>query len=66
VDVMLSKRRSKAKTISCVSDTNPAIWGANLPGSPILGMSDEHEHMSEHLTMFAVGVQHWSDGTEAR
>jgi hypothetical protein len=29
-------------------------------------MSDEHEHMSEHLTMFAVGVQHWSDGTEAR
>ena len=48
------------------SGTDPAIWGANLPGSPILGMSDEHEHMSEHLTMFAVGVQHWSDGTEAR
>jgi len=44
------------------SQTDPATWGAGLPGSPILAMSDDHEH----LTMFAIGVQRWSDGTEAR
>jgi hypothetical protein len=44
------------------SQTDPATWGANLPGSPILAMSDEHEHM----TIFAIGVQQWSDGTEGR
>ena len=44
------------------SKTDPASWGANLPGSPVLAMSDDHEH----LTMFAVPVQRWSDGTEAR
>ena len=42
------------------SQTDPATWGANLPGSPILAVSDEHEH----LTMFSIGVQRWSDGTE--
>jgi hypothetical protein len=62
VDVMLSKRRSKAKTISCVSDTNPAIWGANLPGSPVIAVSDP----VEHLTQFVVPVQRWSDGTKDR
>jgi hypothetical protein len=46
------------------SQTDPATWGANLPGSPILAMSDEHEHLTEHLTMFSIGVQRWSDGTE--
>jgi len=46
------------------SQTDPATWGANLPGSPILAVSDEHEHMTEHLTMFSIGVQKWSDGTE--
>ncbi|MBZ5687118.1 MAG: hypothetical protein LAP86_19020 [Acidobacteriia bacterium] len=44
------------------SQIAPATWGAGLPGSPILAMSDDHEH----LTMFAIGVQRWSDGTEAR
>ncbi|HEY1481582.1 MAG TPA: hypothetical protein VGF19_02555 [Candidatus Acidoferrum sp.] len=44
------------------SQTDPATWGAGLPGSPILAMSDDHEH----LTMFAIGVQRWSDGTEPR
>jgi hypothetical protein len=44
------------------SQTDPATWGAGLPGSPILAMSDDHEH----LTMFAIGVQRWSDGTQAR
>ncbi len=44
------------------SDTDPAIWGANLPGSPIVGMIDP----VVHLTQFVVGVQRWSDGTEGR
>jgi len=48
------------------SQTDPATWGANLPGSPILAVSDEHEHLTEHLTMFSIGVQRWSDGTENR
>jgi hypothetical protein len=39
-----------------------ASWGANLPGSPVVGMSDP----VEHLTQFVVPVQRWSDGTEAR
>jgi len=42
------------------SDTDPAIWGANLPGSPVTGMSDP----VEHLTSFVIQVQRWSDGTE--
>jgi hypothetical protein len=44
------------------SDTDPAIWGANLPGSPVLGVTDT----DEHLTQFVVVVQRWSDGTEYR
>jgi hypothetical protein len=42
------------------TDIDPAIWGANLPGSPVIGMSDP----VEHLTQFVIPVQHWSDGTE--
>jgi hypothetical protein len=42
------------------SDTDPAIWGANLQGSPILAYDDT----SEHVTTFVVAVQRWSDGTE--
>ena len=44
------------------SQIDPAAWGAGLPGSPVLAVSDDHEH----LTMFAIPVQRWSDGTEAR
>jgi hypothetical protein len=44
------------------TDTDPATWGANLPGSPVLGVSDT----VEHLTTFVVPVQRWSDGTEYR
>jgi hypothetical protein len=44
------------------SDTDPAIWGANLPGSPVIGVSDP----LEHLTQFVITTQRWSDGTEAR
>ena len=42
------------------SDTDPAIWGANLPGSPIIAVSDPLQHM----TQFVIPTQHWSDGTE--
>ncbi len=44
------------------SQIDPATWGAGLPGSPILAMIDTREQ----LTVFAIGVQRWSDGTEAR
>jgi hypothetical protein len=47
------------------SGLNPSTWGANLPGSPIMAVSDVSEHPSEHLTMFSIAVQRWSDGTEA-
>jgi hypothetical protein len=42
------------------SDTDPAVWGANLPGSPVIAVADP----SEHLTQFVITAQHWSDGTE--
>ena len=42
------------------SDTDPAIWGANQPGSPVVAVSDP----VEHLTQFVIQVQRWSDGTE--
>ena len=44
------------------SDTDLASWGANLPGSPVIGVSDS----LEQLTEFVVVVQRWSDGTEYR
>ena len=44
------------------SQTDPAIWGANLPGSPIIAISDAREH----VTTSVIAVQRWSDGTEAR
>lgn len=42
------------------SETDPAIWGANLPGSPVIGFADP----LEHLTQFVIPTQRWSDGTE--
>jgi hypothetical protein len=44
------------------SDTDPASWGANLPGSPVIAVADP----MEHLTQFVIVVQRWSDGTEYR
>jgi hypothetical protein len=38
------------------------IVAAGLPDSPIFASNDTREH----LTMFAVAVQRWSDGTEDR
>ena len=42
------------------SDTDPAIWGANQPGSPIIAVADP----LQHLTQFVIPTQRWSDGTE--
>lgn len=42
------------------SDFDPASWGANLPGSPVVAVADP----VEHLTQFVVVVQRWSDGSE--
>jgi len=44
------------------TDIAPATWGANLPGSPIMAVSDDREKLAE----FAVGVGRWSDGTPDR
>jgi hypothetical protein len=44
------------------SDTDPAAWGANLPGSPVVAVTDP----MEHLTQFVIAAQRWSDGTEYR
>ena len=43
------------------SDTNPGIWGANLPGSPVIGIADP----LAHLTQFVIAVEWYSDGTPA-
>ena len=44
------------------SDVDPAIWGANAPGSPIIAIADP----LEHLTQFVITTPLWSDGTEDR
>ena len=41
------------------SQTDPATWGADLPGSPITAFKDP----LEHVTVFLVPVRQWSDGT---
>ena len=43
------------------TDGDLASWGANLPGSPVVGVNDP----VEHLTQFVVAVRRWSDGTPA-
>jgi hypothetical protein len=42
-----------------VSQADPAAWGADLPGSPIIAVNDTWEH----LTTFMIPVGEWSDGT---
>ncbi len=41
------------------SQTEPAAWGADLPGSPVIAFNDTWEHM----VVFLVPVRRWSDGT---
>ena len=36
-------------------------WGANLKGSPVMAADDPEEH----LTIFMIAADHWSDGTPA-
>ncbi len=45
-----------------VSQSDPAAWGADLPGSPIIAFNDTWERM----TTFLVPVRQWSDGTADR
>jgi hypothetical protein len=45
-----------------VSQADPAAWGADLPGSPVLAANNTWEH----LTTFMVVVREWSDGTADR
>jgi hypothetical protein len=42
-----------------VSQADPAAWGADLPGSPIIAFNETWER----LTTFLVPVRQWSDGT---
>lgn len=41
--------------------SDPAAWGANVAGSPVLGFSDA----LDRLTLFLIPVGQWSDGTAA-
>ena len=67
---MMSKQRYGGDTVEhwpshlmfYFPQTDPAIWGANLAGSPVVALSDTREH----VTTFVIAVQRWSDGTEYR
>ena len=41
--------------------TEPAAWGAGLPGSPVIGVRDTQDRH----TLFLIPVAKWSDGTAA-
>ncbi len=41
--------------------TDPATWGAGLPGAPLIGVKDT----LGRLTVFLIPVAQWSDGTAA-
>jgi hypothetical protein len=43
------------------SDTDPSVWGAGMPDSPVLGIKQPEQH----LTVFLVPIGRWSDGTPA-
>jgi hypothetical protein len=42
--------------------TEPAAWGADLPGSPLIADQD----LQDQLTVFLLPVAKWSDSTAAR
>jgi hypothetical protein len=42
-----------------VPPTDPAAWGADVPGSPVISAKDD----PDRLTIFMVPVRKWSDGT---
>jgi hypothetical protein len=45
-----------------VPQTDPAAWGADLPGSPVL-LLPQFQGRPEPMTVFMVPVRKWSDGT---
>ena len=45
-----------------VSQADPAAWGADLPGSPLVAFKDTWEG----VTVFLIPVRQWSDGTADR
>ena len=47
-----------------VPQTEPANWGSDLPGSPVLRLA-MFQGAPEPLTVFMVPVRKWSDGTPA-
>jgi hypothetical protein len=47
-----------------LSKTEPAVWGANFPGSPVVFDQQYHE-VPEPETIFMVLLPWWSDGTAA-
>ena len=53
------KAPAKAAGKGSAKQGDPAAWGADLPGSPILSFNDKWEH----LITFLVLVRKWSDGT---
>jgi len=44
-----------------IPETDPKVWGADFPGSPIIAF----KNIEERLTVFLIPVGHWSDGTAA-
>jgi hypothetical protein len=44
-----------------LTPTEPATWGAGLPGSPVVLAARDSE---DHLTVFLITVAKWSDGTD--
>src|SRR5580698_6978147 len=44
--------------------TDPKVWGADLPGSPVM-LNPQFSGAPEPITEFMIPVGHWSDGTAA-
>jgi hypothetical protein len=44
--------------------TDPKVWGAGLPGSPVM-LNPQFKGAPEPITEFMIAVQNWSDGTAA-
>ncbi len=44
--------------------TDPKVWGADLPGSPVL-LNPQFQGAPEPITEFMIPVSHWSDGRPA-
>jgi hypothetical protein len=42
-----------------VPEAEPAGWGANLPGSPVIGFSDH----TDRVSVFLIPVRKWADGS---